>query len=147
MLLSAIVVSVVGLILSSGFVEDIFIQLGEAVIHSQSGHLQVAKAGYFTEGARRPEQYVVPDAQPLKRRIAALDMVEGTMARLNFSGLINNGRADLPIVGEGIEAEPEARLGTYVAMRSGRHLVGADRYAVLVGEGLAHALQLRPGDV
>ena len=51
--LAAIVVAVVGLILSSGFVEDIFAPLGEVIIHSQSGHLQVGKARYFTYGSRQ----------------------------------------------------------------------------------------------
>jgi hypothetical protein len=32
------------------------------------------------------------------------------MRRLNFSGLINNGRADMPIIGEGLEPESEKEL-------------------------------------
>ena len=49
--LAAIACGVAGLILSGGFVRDLIFQLGEAVIHSQSGHLQVAKAGYFELGS------------------------------------------------------------------------------------------------
>jgi len=40
MTLGAVVFGVVSLVLSGGFVEDMFIQLREAVIHSQFGHLQ-----------------------------------------------------------------------------------------------------------
>lgn len=147
MTLAAIVVSVVGLILSSGFVEDIFVQLGEAVIHSQSGHLQIGKAGYFVEGSRKPEQYLIADPDPIKRRVASLQGVEDMMARLNFSGLLNNGRTDLAIVGEGIEPEHESRLGTYLILKEGRQLTATDRYAILLGEGVAQALQLKPEDV
>jgi hypothetical protein len=50
MTLLAIIVGVVGLILSGGFVQDIFTQLGEVLIHSQSGHMQVARDGYFEQG-------------------------------------------------------------------------------------------------
>ena len=39
--LAVIVFGVVGLILTGGFIEDIFIQLREATIHSQLGHLQI----------------------------------------------------------------------------------------------------------
>ena len=45
MTLAAIVLGVVGLILSGGFVQDMYNQLGEWIIHSQSGHLQVSRIG------------------------------------------------------------------------------------------------------
>jgi putative ABC transport system permease protein len=56
MTLAAIVFGVCGLVLSGGFVRDIFIQLAEALIHSQSGHLQVSRSGYFSHGSRTPEK-------------------------------------------------------------------------------------------
>ena len=46
MTLAAIVFGVMALILSGGFVHDVYHQLGEALIHSQSGHIQVAKEGF-----------------------------------------------------------------------------------------------------
>jgi len=146
MTLAVIVVSVVGLILSGGFVEDIFVQLGEAIIHSQSGHLQVAKRGYFTEGSRKPEQYLIPDAEGTRGTLARLDGVDEVMARLSFSGLLNNGRTDMAIVGEGIEPDREARVGTYLHLSAGRQLKATDRHGILLGEGVAQSLQVAPGD-
>lgn len=52
MSLISIICGVVGIILAGGWVNDIFIQLGEALIHSQSGHIQIYKQGYFHEGSR-----------------------------------------------------------------------------------------------
>ena len=146
MTLAAIVVSVVGLILSAGFVQDIFFQLGEAVIHSQSAHLQVARQGYFDEGSRKPERYLIADPGAVARETAALPGVVDVMARLQFAGLLNNGKADLSIVGEGIEPDKEARLGTYMTLRSGRTLAADDRYRILLGEGVARSMRLAPGD-
>jgi putative ABC transport system permease protein len=146
MTLAAIVVSVVGLILSGGFVEDIFVQLGEAIIHSQSGHLQIATKGFFVEGSRKPEKYLIAEPEAIRHRVASLQGVDDVMVRLSFSGLLNNGRTDLSIVGEGIEPEREARLGTYLVLTAGRQLTGADRYGILLGEGVAHSLQLAAGD-
>lgn len=146
MTLAAIVVSVVALILSGGFVQDIFIQLGEAIIHSQSGHVQVARKGYFREGSRKPEQYLIADPGSVARRLASIDGVVDVMARLGFSALLNNGRSDLSVVGEGIEPDREARAGTYLRIRVGRQLGVDDRYAILVGEGVARSLQVAPGD-
>jgi len=100
MTLTAIIFGVVGLILAGGWVNDIFVQLGEALIHSQSGHLQTYKSGFYAAGSRDPEKYLIADPVPIKQRIAGLAGVQNVMARLNFSGLLNNGRSDVPIIGE-----------------------------------------------
>ena len=144
--LAAIVFGVAGLILGGGFVRDMYVQLGEALIHSQSGHLQLAKAGYFTSGSRYPEKYRISDTETLVKEIAAHPKVEQVSARSHFAGLLNNGRTDLPIVGEGVEPGKEARLGTHLQLVAGRALTDEDRYAVVVGQGVAQALELRPSD-
>src|SRR3954471_18094920 len=99
MTLAAITFGVVGLILAGGWVQDIFQQLGEALIHSQSGHAQIYKKGFYEAGSRSPEKYLIADPDALKQAVAQTNGVVSTMARLNFSGLINNGRSDLPILG------------------------------------------------
>jgi len=146
MTLAAIVFGVVGLILSGGFVQDIFTQLGEALIHSQSGHLQVASRGFFTQGSRKPDRYVIQQPGDVKEIIAARGDVEDVMGRLSFSGLLTNGRSDLAIIGEGIEPDHEARLGSYLLLASGRQLSDRDSYGMLIGRGVAQALKLKPGD-
>ena len=111
--LSAIILGVVGLILSGGFVKDIFFQLGEAVIHSQTGHIQIFKEGFLERGARQPDRFLMDDPKALAALLRQQTGVDEVSARLNFSGLLNNGRRDLAIIGEGIEAGKEARLGSY----------------------------------
>ena len=71
--------------------------------------------------------------------------VKDVMARVNFSGLANNSRADLPIIGEGVEPGKEARLGSATTMVAGRQLQDSDHYAAVIGEGVATALELKPG--
>ena len=146
MTLAAIAFGVSGLVLSGGFVRDIFIQLGEALIHSQSGHLQVSLAGYFTYGSRSPEKYLIQNPGPLRQTIAAMPEVEDVTMRLHFSGLLNNGRTDWPIVGEGVEPSKEASLSSFMRIIGGRQLADKDRFGVLVGQGAAKALKLAPGD-
>jgi putative ABC transport system permease protein len=68
------------------------------------------------------------------------------MARVVFSGLLNNGRTDLPVVGEGLEPLKESALGTWLRITEGRPLRGDDQYGILLGHGLAKALKLMPGD-
>lgn len=146
MTLAAIAVGVGGMILSGGFVQDVFIQLGEAVIHSQSGHMQIARRGFFTHGSRSPTTFLLTDSTSVRKTVAAQSEVSDVMGRLEFSGLLNNGHTDLSIIGEGIEPDREARLGSYIQITSGRQLADNDRYGILLGEGVAHALRLAPGD-
>ncbi len=68
--LVAIVFGVTGLILSGGFVKDIFVQLGEAIIQSETGHVQVFREGFREKGSRQPDRYLIDDPAPLAARIA-----------------------------------------------------------------------------
>ena len=146
MTLAAIVFGVVGLILSGGFVQDVYHQLGEAIIHSHSGHLQVSSAGFFAKGMRSPENYLIDDPGSIKQVLRQNPVVSEVMERISFSGLINNGHTDWPIVGEGVEPDKEAALGSQIKMTSGRQLAQSDARGIVLGQGVAHALKLRAGD-
>ena len=143
--LAAIVTGVVAIIVSGGFVQDIFVQIREATIHSRLGHVQIFRQGYLEYGNRDPSHYLIAQPKPLVDSVKTIPHVKDVLARINFSGLANNSRADLPIIGEGVEPDKEARLGTSTSIISGRQLQDADRFAAVVGEGVASALQLKPG--
>jgi putative ABC transport system permease protein len=143
--LAAIVSGVCAIILSGGFVEDVFIQLRESTIRSQLGHLQVFRKGYLEYGRREPARYLVEHPETITEAVRAVPHMQAVMTRVGFSGLANNGRADLPIVGEGVEPGKEARLGTATTLVAGRALRDTDSFGAVVGEGVAAALQLRPG--
>jgi putative ABC transport system permease protein len=146
MTLAAIIFGVTGLVLSGGFVRDIFFQLGEFLIHSQTGHMQIMRAGYFEAGSKSPEKFLIEDVQSIAPLIKPISEIEEVMARVNFSGLLNNGRSDWPIIGEGIEPDKESRLGTALRMIAGRQLTDKDIEGTIIGQGVAQALKLVPGD-
>ncbi len=146
MTFGAVCFGVISLVLSGGFVEDMFIQLREAVIHSQFGHIQVNARGFFEKGARAPDKFMIDDPDPLRLKIVELPGVDDVMERVSFSGLLSTGRSDYSIVGEGIEPDRESRLGTFIRMEAGRSLNDQDLYTVIVGKGLADAFKIRVGD-
>jgi putative ABC transport system permease protein len=146
MTLAAIVAGVAALVLSGGFVQDIFVQLREFTIRSQTGHFQIYKAGYYKLGSQAPTKYIIEDVEGLAAKLRSLPQVDDVMARLRFSGLLSNGRSDNAIVGEGVEPEREERLGTYVNMIEGRNLRKDDTFGIAIGEGVARAQKLAPGD-
>ena len=143
--LAAIGCGVAAIIVSGGFVEDVFVQLRESTIHSRLGHVQVLRTGYLDYGRREPFRYLIVDPAEVIDRAHALPHVSIVTTRVYFSGLANNGRADLPIVGEGVEAGNEARLGTATVFVAGEALRDTEPFAANLGEGLAAALGLAPG--
>lgn len=145
--LAAIAIGVAGLILAGGFVQDIFIQLGEAIIHSQTGHIQITRQGYREGKNRAPEQYLIENSEQLKIGIKkSAPNTTLSMARLGFSGILNNGKRDLGIIGEGIEPNAEADIATFMRFVEGRALKDTDEDGIVVGQGVAKSLGLKVGD-
>lgn len=142
----AIVVGVTGLVLSGGFIKDILIQLGEAIVRSQTGHVQIARPAYFESGNRLSSELLLSNSVQLAAAVRARPHVAEVMGRLDFSGIINNSKRDYAVLIQGIEPEPEARLGNYLRVTQGRGLQSSERFGALVGEGLAQAIDLHPGD-
>lgn len=144
--LGAIAFGVAALIVTGGFVQDIYRQLAEAIIHSQSGHLQVARRGYFELGARNPSNYLGEPAslrallQPVEAQVAQ------SMGRLSSSGILSNGRREFPVMVEAVESHKEQKLGVSLRFVEGAALREGDRFGVSLGVGVARTLQVKVGD-
>jgi putative ABC transport system permease protein len=143
--LAAIVSGVAAIILAGGWINDIFVQLAEALIHSQSGHLQISKTGYFAAGSQQPEKFLMPHANEIADKLRQQAGVQSTTTRLNFSALLNNGRSDLAVIGQGVEPDKEAKLGSYIRISAGHRMTGAEPFGMMIGNGVAQALNLVPG--
>ena len=146
MTLFAIALGVACFILSGGFVADILHQLREATIHSQLGHLQVYKQGRYASNGSHPFDYLIDDPSVVEHAIAQIKGVAAHARRLDFTGLVSFKRGELPMIGEGIEPDAESKIGSAITMTEGHALRPADKYGVMVGEGLSKALQVHPGD-
>lgn len=137
---------VVALMLAGGFVEWNFWNYREATIHSQLGHLQVHREGFTQAGQADPFAFLLPEKSPERVEIGKLAGVEEVAPRLFFSGLVSLGDATVSFVGEGVEPGRERALSGGLRIVAGRQLTEADRDGLLVGEGLAANLGVRPGD-
>lgn len=144
--LAAIALGVAGLILAGGFVQDVFVQLGESIIHSQSGHIQISREGYREGKTRSPEAFLIEQPDKLKKELQNVPGVDLALARLSFVGVINNGKRDLGVIGDGVEPAAEAKLGTYLSYIEGRALADSDKDGIVMGQGVARSLGLKTGD-
>src|SRR5947207_15110754 len=70
--LAAIALGVASLVLSGGFVDDILLQLREATIRSQLGHLQIYKQGQFASGGHHPYDFLIERPDAVERAVDAV---------------------------------------------------------------------------
>lgn len=144
--LVSIAFGVAGLILAGGFVDDILTQLRDATIKSRLGYVQIYKEGYSRFGRRDPYAYLIEEPEALEARLQGAEGVERVLKRVNFTGLLNNGRTDRSVIVEGIEPDAESGVNNFMAVIEGRQLTDADDYGLLLGEGVSASLDLGPGD-
>ncbi len=144
-----------GLILVGGFFENLLEGHREQFIHSQTGHLQVNRAGYFQKGASAPLDYLLADVGRLRSEIEAEPGVKFTVPRLKFGGMASTEETSIAVLVVGTEARAERRMGAVKAANvdhgstrivAGRDLDPSDGLGVLLGKGLAEALGVGVGD-
>lgn len=146
MTLAAIMLGVCTLIVSGGFVEDIYIQLRDKTIHSRLGFLQLYRAGFHDAGTRDPYRFIIEDPVPLLGQAASIPGVQDVLRRIRFYGLLDNGRTERAIVAEGVEPDKELALSDELTVLAGARITDDTPYGLEVGEGLAAVLDLKVGD-
>lgn len=137
----AVVLGVVALILSDGFIDSCLHLFREDIIRAHYAHIQVRPAD--------------PDASglPLSARTRLLNTVRSELVsvegaiiaqRRSFGGLIALGDRTVGFLGEGVEPLTEARLSSAVRISQGVGLEG-NGLGVLLGEGLARSIGAKAG--
>lgn len=137
---------VIAFLLAGGFIAWIFQDMREATIHSQLGHIQLVRPGFFDKGIADPYAYLLPARSSELQAVERLPGVVSVAQRLIFSGLASFGDTTISFVGEGVDPERERPLSSRINIMSGHDLANASESAVLLGEGLAHSLGVKPGD-
>jgi ABC-type transport system, involved in lipoprotein release, permease component len=144
--LAAIMFGVTALIVTGGFVEDTLVQLRESTIQSQLGHLQIYQAGFLKSGRLAPFKYMIEKPENVAAQLRNLPNIIEIMPRITFSGLLSNSRTTVGIIGEGLDIAKEARWAHALKLLSGRQISPKGRYEILLGQGIAQSLKLKPGD-
>jgi putative ABC transport system permease protein len=142
----------VALIVANAFIEWILWATRETTIHSHLGHVQVTKEGFQSGGIADPFSFILSPDLPARAGIEATPSVTVVAPRLSFSGLASFGDATVSFAGEGVVPEREQdihrahKLARSVNIVAGEDLDPSAPNGVILGEGLAANLGVKPGD-
>lgn len=137
---------IVAFLLAGGFIAWIFEQMREDTIHSQLGHVQIVRPGYFEKGIADPYAYLLPEQSAEQESVEQMEGFGSLAPRLSFSGLVSHEDTSIAFVGEGIDPVREKPISSKVTIVSGRDLEKDNENSALLGEGLARSLGVQAGD-
>lgn len=132
--------------LAGGFIAQTFEALKEGTIRSV-GHLQIVDRRAIGKTEEATLEFGIPDARRA-RSVAARDPdVSAVLPRIDFVGLATNGTRSVPFLGVGVDPGPEAAATLAPELiASGKYLSGDGGEGIVLGTGLASALEVKPGD-
>ncbi len=132
--------------LAGGFIAQSFEALKEGTIRTV-GHLQIVDRRAVGRAEEATLEFGIPEA-PRARALAARDpSVAAVLPRIEFVGLATIGTRSVPFLGVGVDPGPEA-AATLVPelVVSGTYLSGDGGDGIILGTGLAAALEVKAGD-
>jgi putative ABC transport system permease protein len=131
--------------LAGGFIAQSFEGLKEGTIKSV-GDLQVVDRRAVGKAEEATLEFGLPDAKRARALVAANPEVASVLPRIDFVGLATTGAKSVPFLGVGVDPEPEASATLAPELIvSGKYLQGGGGDGVVLGTGLAAALNVKPG--
>lgn len=133
-------------LLAGGYINWVFVDMREATIHSQLGHIQIVRPQFFDKGIADPYEFLLPTEDREQLSVRNLLGFVSLAPRLTFSGLISRGDNTVTFSGEGIDPIAEKPITTRINLLAGKELQSSNDKSVMLGEGLANNLGAKPGD-
>jgi len=132
------------LFLFHGFNTGIMNQYRENTIHARFGHGQINVQGYRSQVYEKPWQHWIDDGSELMQRMRRAPGVEFVFPRIEFAVLLTNGSVAVGGRAQAIDGAAEIQFFNTLNIVEGEAL-GSQPDGMLLGIGLARALQLHPG--
>ncbi len=142
-------VGVAGILVAGGFAFYTYDSLKEMAARDH-GHIVLAHHDYFDKQEEKPMEFGLRDYPRFRKQLLRDDKVRAVLPTLAFTGLISNGDKSTVFVGKGI-AQGEFRVkGPFLKIIEGSSLSSRQQAdadpQIMIGVGLARALNARPGD-
>ena len=139
---------VAALLLAGGFFSYLFWGYRETTIHNGLGHLQIYNAEFFRHDETRALEFGVGDYNAIASAVMHTPHVLGVAPRIEFFGMVSNGRKSGTYIATAAIPETERRMGFQPHIVSGHELSTARDAAdteVLIGSGLARSMNVKSG--
>lgn len=128
-----------------GFNTGIMNQYRDVTVHSRYGHGQIMTKGYRDQVFVKPWEHWIDYEQEVGKRLKTVPGVEYVFPRLGFFSLLTNGNTTVSGVGQGISGPDEEKFFNTLNIIEGKNL-STEEDGILLGNGLARALNVHPGD-
>ncbi|MCK4935008.1 MAG: ABC transporter permease [Simkaniaceae bacterium] len=128
-----------------GFINGVLGELKYSTIHSNYGDGQINTRGYRETVFEEPTKHWMGNSEQMQEFLSDLDGIDYVFPRVSFSGLIKHGKTTVGGSGQGVDAEKEAEFFHSLNVEEGKTL-STESNGILLGKGLAKALDVRPGD-
>jgi ABC-type lipoprotein release transport system permease subunit len=116
------------------------------VVKLQGGNVQIHAPGY-REKANRMPLLPLADAEAVVQAALTQPQVVGASRRISTGGMVSSHEGTFPVAIIGIEPEQEAPVGLLAEnIATGRYLTAQDEDQLLIGQALAHQLEVGVGD-
>ena len=129
-----------------GFINGVLTDYKETTIHSHHGNGQVNTKGYRKTVYEEPSKYWVENYADLEYFLSQKEEVEHVFPRVSIGGMLVHNKISITGQGQGIIAKREAEFFDGLNIDEGEALV-AQSNGILLGRGLANALDAHPGDL
>ncbi|HYC90493.1 MAG TPA: FtsX-like permease family protein [Thermoanaerobaculia bacterium] len=143
--LVVVVFGAVAMILFGGYKTVTFYNLRESTIRNRLGHLQIFARGYLSAKSQKPLQYGLDDVRALRGAVESDPRVKMTAAQISLMGLISNGESSETFLATAVEPEKDRSMSS-VRLRAGSWIDERETDGVMLGRGLAEAMNARPND-
>ncbi|HKF44894.1 MAG TPA: FtsX-like permease family protein [Thermoanaerobaculia bacterium] len=132
--------------LAGGFIAQSFEGLREGTIQTV-GQLQAVDRRSVDRAEERTLEFGLKESSRARSAVAKDPAVSAVLPRIEFVGLAVAGAKSVPYLGVGVDPDPEGKAtGARDLVVSGKYLSGDGGDGVVLGTGLASALQVKPGD-
>jgi putative ABC transport system permease protein len=133
------------LIMFGGYKEISFHGVRESMIRNSYGHLQLYKSGFLDSESQRPLEFGMENAAELRGAVESDPRVEMTAAQISLMGLVSNGEKSETFMATAVEPSKDQKMASQI-IKEGTYLSEAETDGVIIGEGLAKSMHVRPGD-
>ncbi len=128
-----------------GFIHGVLTNYQESTIHAHSGNGQFNTKGYREAVYQKPWKHWISNWYTLKTDLMQNPAVEYVFPRVPISAMLVHGKASITGQGQGIDAQQEVQFFNKMNIEQGQSL-STQKNGILLGLGLAKALDAKPGD-